>query len=503
MKFKQFDLFLITILIFLVNISTAQHRGDNLAFQGLYNNNDLGVKATAMGGAITASSGDIMALFGNPAGLIGIDKIQVSVAANYSNNNWRENQDYRPNRYFVTLPFYLEGLYVPDPAQNGMWDHERMWTENMHPDSSYYLAEPELGLDQFSEEAADWKRDADNFALNNIAVALPLNLGEHKIVLAAAYNRDLTIEDYDRNSTYLDPHIGFSGYNDIFKVDGIDTLAMNWSNFVRQRSGSVNCINAAVAYDLNKYFNVGVGYDFNWGSSDDYQSMDLIGAFDLMDENRFRFSYLDTFTEKTGTSDYTYNKFYLGTQLQFDNFAFGVKIDLPYTITREWDYTETYSDSVANRRSSLSGEDKIDIPALFEFGIKFSPVDNFSLSLDYSHQPFSESEVDLGSDDETYRNLPDRNIIKAGLEYKPVEFLSLLGGYRNIPSMFIPDGAAITESGPEADSYTFGFALDLLMGRVELAYEIRKLKYYDSYFSNANYVTETYSNLLFGYVFQF
>jgi hypothetical protein len=89
------------------------------------------------------------------------------------------------------------------------------------------------------------------------------------------------------------------------------------------------------------------------------------------------------------------------------------------------------------------------------------------------------------------------------LEFRATDYLSILGGYRDIPQTFIPDGAAFQDRGPTEESYTAGISLNLFLGRIDLAYEIRRLKYYDSYFSNTNYVYETYNNLLIGFTYSF
>jgi hypothetical protein len=80
----------------------------------------------------------------------------------------------------------------------------------------------------------------------------------------------------------------------------------------------------------------------------------------------------------------------------------------------------------------------------------------------------------------------------------PNDWLSLLGGYRNQSEIFVPDGAAVKDSGPNVVSYMFGISLKVLFARIDLAYEIRSMKYYDSYFSNTNYAMETLNNLYFG-----
>lgn len=184
--------FLIPLLL-VGSVLIAQHRGDNLSLQGLSSKNDVSVKASAMGGAYTAVTGDMASLFFNPAALVKLKQIQVSVSANYFSKQWRENQNYRPDRYFVTLPFYLEGLYVPDPANNGKWDYQ-LAQDTLY---NYNVKEPELGLDSYSEEAADWKKDKNDFGFNNITVALPFELAGQKFAAAVSFNRNNNFNDYE------------------------------------------------------------------------------------------------------------------------------------------------------------------------------------------------------------------------------------------------------------------------------------------------------------------
>ena len=74
---------------------------------------------------------------------------------------------------------------------------------------------------------------------------------------------------------------------------------------------------------------------------------------------------------------------------------------------------------------------------------------------------------------------------------------------QSIPQTFIPDGAAIKDKGPDANSYSVGASINLFFGRIDLAYQLKVLKYYDSYFSNTNYAFEKSSNILIGYTYIF
>ena len=227
------------------------------------------------------------------------------------------------------------------------------------------------------------------------------------------FSRKINIEDFDRNDTYLDPHPGFFEYGEIGKVNGVDTLVLNWSEYLRQRSGSVNNIAAAASYKLNEYINLGLGFNYQWGNSDDYQSLTRVGVFDLIRENRFRFSYVDAVTQQVGTSDFKWTDLYAGVQLNLDHFSLGVKVNLPYTITRDWQISTTSADSISSNTISTSGSDKLKIPAKYTFGAAFAPLDNFLISVDYEYQPLSDAEYELNVPDNTIRSMPDRKVIKA------------------------------------------------------------------------------------------
>ncbi len=480
--------------LFLALSALAQHRGDNLAFQGISFPNENGVKALAMGGAYASLTGDINSLFWNPAGLAEVDGVQMSVSANAYQKSWRENQVYRTNRYFLTLPFYLEKLYIPNPANNGKWDHEIFISER---DSSYLIRQPEMGKDVFSKEAAEWEKTADKFLLDFVAMAFRLKVRGKNLVLSAAFNRSNDVLDFDRNDTYLDPHIGYQEYGDVERVAG-DTLHMTWSQFERSRFGELYSITAGAAYDLSKNIKVGIGFAKTKGETTDRQILDRVGWFDLVNSNRFRFSYDTLKTEVKGTSKFDAMNFSTGAILAFDRFSVGAKIVVPSNLKRTWKYSSMQTGKV-NSAATVSGLDKMKIPATYTLGLSFKPVQSFLIAFDFESTAYRMAEFELAANDSTHRSWVDKNSIRLGIEYKPAGWLSLLAGYRNLPATFVPDGAAFRDRGPTAISYTGGISLRLGIGRIDLAYELRQLKYYDSYYSNTNYVFEEFTNLLVGY----
>ena len=106
----------------------------------------------------------------------------------------KEGPEYRPNRQFVNLAFYLDGLYTADPINNGRFDNEIFFDTTQN----YIVREPQLGLDPFSEEAADWQVESNGVVFNNIAGAYPFEISGQEFVISAAYATQNVILDYDK-----------------------------------------------------------------------------------------------------------------------------------------------------------------------------------------------------------------------------------------------------------------------------------------------------------------
>ena len=495
-KFYQTAFLLTIVLLFSLPAKFyAQHRGDNLSFQGLYSPVDIGGKALAMGGAYTSMSGDVNSLFWNPAGLYGVNHFQITASANYNSNLWRESQQYRPDRMFVTLPFYLEGLYVPDPKNNGQWDYY------LADSTQYNVSLPVMGKDPYSKDAANWQRTENNFKLNNFALAAPLKLFKQDLVVSLGYNVQYNIQDYDRNNSYLSPTLGDYLYGEATPVNGVDTLVVKWYNYERQRTGNIYNGSGAIAYQLTDYLNVGIKAKVIWGQTDDQLSLNRVGEFHLITQNKFKFWYVLDNNLTTGTSKYSGVNYTLGAILNLNRFSFGVNIDLPYTLERKWDYTTTHTDTTGISSLHTSGTDKFKYPAIFTFGLHFMPSDQFLFSIDYQTAPFSKATFELASNDTTFRQWVNQNSLRFGVEFKASKLISLLAGYRSISVPFVPDGAALADRGPSSDSYTAGVSLNVFGGRVDVAYEIRILKYYDQYLSNTNYKYQSLNNLVLGYTY--
>ncbi|UCD38705.1 MAG: hypothetical protein JSW54_04290 [Fidelibacterota bacterium] len=476
----------------------AQHRGDNLAFQGLSHLSVGGAKAYAMGGAFTSISGDLNGVFWNPAGLAAVEGFQLAVSARSLSGLWRENQIYRPNRLFVTLPFYLEGFYTPDPANNGRLDHE------LAQDTNYVVEHPELGLEPFSEAAADWQKEIDDFGISSMTAVVPLKFFGSPMVMALSYHKQSGLLDYDRNDTYLNPHLGSLEYEVLPRIDGNDTVAVDWYRFSRQRSGDIQTIRGALAIGLSDRVEVGMRLGLLSGRTDDMQALNQVGYFNLYEENEFSFSYDTLDTEVSGTSTFSAIELSAGAIIRLTNFNLGFRFTLPQILSRDWDYETVISDPDQTNTTTGSGADKLKLPAAYSLGLSFVPAEAFTIAIDFEKLPYSQAIFELANEDTTHKPWVDSSVLRFGVEFKAAAFLSLLGGYQYRTQEFVPDGAAFKAQGPAASRYTMGASIRLgRLGRIDVAYDLQQLKYYDSYYSNTNYALELRNRLTVEYVIGF
>jgi len=260
----------------------------------------------------------------------------------------------------------------------------------------------------------------------------------------------------------------------------------------------------ALALDLTEIVKIGFSVNYFTGETEDGQILDRIGWFHLYDENRFAFSYDTSTVSTSGTSNFSGLKTELGVQLVYDAFSIGLNLKLPYTVTRQSDYTLSTIDTASVNTESLKSTEKFKVPFAYTIGVNFRPTEKIMFSMDYNLNMYSNAEWEIANGDTTHRDWVDQKILKFGLQYTPVEFLTLRAGYRSIPQVFVPDGATFRDRGPEARAWTLGAGLNFgQYGALNVAWEYRLLKYYDQYFSNTNYCKEITQNILIAYQYNF
>ena len=281
-------------------------------------------------------------------------------------------------------------------------------------------------------------------------------------------------------------------------------MRIYWSDFERMRDGKVQSINFALSYQLNPTIMFGAGLNILNSETDDSQRLSRIGFFDLLDgPNSFRFSYdtLNVFT--TGISEFSGTSINLGAIFEFEHISLGVNLTSPYTITRKWNYQTTTGNATSAEQVTTTGEDKMKVPLSYAFGLSIMPVESFRLAVDIKQKNYGDAEFVLSQPDSNQRSFINQTVLSFGFEYSAFDFLAILGGYRHQTELFVPDGGATKDEGPDINAWSIGLSFRTDFGIFDLAYVISNMKYYDSYFSNTNYVKESLDRMLLAYTYAF
>jgi hypothetical protein len=494
-------LFTIGLLVFIISgLGFAQHRGDQFFFQGLDFPNSEGTRSLAMGGAFSAQTGDLNTIFYNPAGLADINKITLSYYGDRNFKLWREYQAYRPTPYFGSLSLFLEGLIRIGSYNDGEWDYVA------YRDSSYIIQNPKMGVDPYSKDAADWQHSQVATKPINLALAIPLHDFIKGLVFAASYNQNKVL-DYDKNATYLAPNPGYTFYGGLPLANGFGVQNVEWYRFSRQREGDLQTVRFALSYNVNEMLQVGAGLKYQWGQTDDYLGLNHYATISLVNQNQFLISLQKGLDTTYGTSKFKALTASLGAIVTYSKFNLGITLNLPYTMTRDWNYTRNNAFQ-KNGKDTVSltapkGQDKLKMPVGFTVGLNYAATKKLTLACDVEYIPYASADFQLAQPDTFFQGWVSQTILRFGLEYRVSKLLSLAAGYRVIPTSYVPDGAAIHDKGSVATSYTFGAGLNFFFGRFDLVYEFYNLKYYDSYYSNTNYNTELSNRMTIGYTYSF
>jgi hypothetical protein len=513
--FRTAALPLVVLLLFVCcRNAAAQHNGDPLLYQGLTQPNTADVNGAALGNASVSRSNDINSLFHNAAGLANIKSIQISVSPQYRTTLVRDNEQFYPGSGYVGTNLYLEHLLIPDPAWNNVWDDvlkSIVYDSLGNPIGKNWwnadkISHPVQGVDEYSEETADHQQKQNSgISLGHIAIAVPFQLFGKNIVAAASYNRQYDVYNYDWNGAYLDPHWGSS---DLIKDTIGATVRSNWSVFTRERIGGLYAATGAIALQWNDNFQFGAKLNILSGTTTDKLTLDRIGYFRFIHGGtRWSFSYDTNNLLMNGSSDFSSVNLSLGALLVSKNFCVGLNVQLPYTVQRTWAYTTQVTDTSGIHSSSVSGVDKVAMPAVYTMGLTIMPAEGLSVSFDYEAAPYGNARYSLAPnnpDPQTiYTKWVDQVSLRFGVEYAITDDIAVRGGYQSQGASFIGNGVAVRDEGAPIESFSGGASVKFLHGRFDGAYTFSQLKYYDVYMTNRNYTLVQTQTLAVGYTYIF
>ncbi len=300
------------------------------------------------------------------------------------------------------------------------------------------LERPEASVvTRFKGESADFTNSVDpslnakesqsNFTLNFGSVAFPVLKGEMKIVVAAAYQRQLDFYE----SRQRQKMVRGTG---IFSPNYIETERSD----IR---GGVNTITPAIGIRINPMISFGVSTNIWLGSLNSTQQLHD-SRVNVQDEDKY-------------TLDYSGLNFVFGGLLDFEGVQKGIPLKVgltfrtPFTLKATGNYTmDRKIASTGNAQFDI--EQKIEMPFMFGMGTSYRIGENLTVAMDYEIRNYGNKSIistatiqTLGlsgtSTDDISESKENLNEFRVGAEYLIVTdnfVIPVRGGFKTVPSVF-------------------------------------------------------------------
>ncbi len=300
------------------------------------------------------------------------------------------------------------------------------------------LERPEVSVvTRFKGEKADFTNTIEpslnasesqgNFTLNFGSLAIPLASGETKIVIAAAYQRQIDFYESQKRQQ---------------EVPGTGIFNPNY--VVSERSetrGGVNTLTPAIGVRLNPMISVGLSTNIWLGT---------LNSTIQLDDSRFIVRDEDTYK-----LDYSGLNFVFGGMVDVEGMKNGFPLKLGVTVRTPFKLKATGQYSFDRRiggilNGQLDLEQEIEMPFMFGLGTSYRIGENLTVAMDYEMRKFGAKSIvstaTNSANGNTATNVDgisesrqDLNEFRIGAEYLVVTdnfVIPIRAGFKTVPSVF-------------------------------------------------------------------
>lgn len=441
----------------------AQGYGGALTFQGLDRYTLHSASGRAMGGVTIRLKQDIGLMFQNPAALQSIRGLQVSLGGLQLSKDLKQEQNYAPVRYYPNLSLLLEGLTAQIP----------------NPDTTLvgFTAQDTVQR-PFDDIGPNWSRSKNRSTPLQALLAVPVSLGNVKIVAGIGAVEYADLNHYYQNNNVLSPAILAQRPLPTFRPTDDNPINVDWSQTIRFREGSMQGYGIALAGSVEKY-NLSVGFSGMVldGSSDDFEQEIARGRLTFY-SNAFRADSVYGKITKTGTSDFSGREFTLSSILSGRYVSVGFSVKPPATITRTYTMQVATNTTGTPSLSTIQGEDELKLPWRGTIGLSLAPKMNLTVGLEYELRPYESVRYVDFAGMETSPWL-SASLFRVGAEYMIAPWLALRGGMRGEAEVFEPEGNYIGGEPVTYTIYSAGFGVFYSGLHLNVTYEYSSMKYQD------------------------
>jgi len=442
----------------------AQGYGGPLTIQGLDRTTLHSASSRARGGTTIGAQGDAGMMFQNPASLVTLKGIQISLSGLQQYVKTEQTQHFAPLKYYSNFSLLMEGLTgrIPNP-----------WAELGGSNAGDTVQRP------FDAIGPNWSRSADKAIPLQAHLAVPFAVGDFRMVAGIGFVEHANLDHFYQHNNVLSPSILSQRPAPTPRPpNDLNPTIVQWSQQIRSRKGSIQGYGIALSGALpGSNISFGVSGMLLKGNTDDFERYVGRGRLTFY-TNYFRLDSVYKRVTRTGTSEYsgrelTFSALYAGRYVNV-----GLNVRPPTTMKRSFS-TSIESDTTGiPARRAVKGEDELQYPWRGTVGISLLPTENFRLGLEYDIRPFSDLIYKSTAGTETNPWLSS-SILRVGAQYAISSWLVLMAGLRGGAEIFEAEGNPIVGEPVTHRIYTGGFGISYGGARMNVAYEYSLAKYED------------------------
>ena len=473
-KTLYLSLVLCLTFLFVANRCLAQGYDDPLTIQGIDHTVLQSAASRAAGGTTIGLQNDIGLMFANPAAMLSLKNLQVSIGGLAQHTNANQAQQYSPLKYYSNFSLLMEGLTSQIPNVTDSIANANAGDTVQRP---------------FDNIAPDWSHVHSRSLPVQAMLGIPFSLGGVKLVAGIGAVEYADLNHYYVNNNVLSPSIGNERPIPVSLPASDSTpFETQWSAFERMRSGAIQGYGAAISGELTERLALGVSAMILSGSSDDYEQRIGRGRLTFY-RQYFRVDSVYNNITRTGTSDYSGQEFTLSGIYRGKYVSLGISVKPPTTITRKFNTTVRQDTSGTSVTSVVSGQDKVELPWRGTAGISIVLRKNVTLALEYEIRSYASAVYTDASANESNPWLSS-SLFHVGAEYTPLPWLALRGGVRQQAEVFQEAGNPLVGDPVSYSTYSLGFGVLFEGIHLNVTYEYSRMKYDDLWQTNVNLNSE-------------
>jgi hypothetical protein len=498
-KIKKHSIIAIVLNAMLVCGLFAQEYNTPLTMEGLNHTTNASVFSKAMGGVVIPLQKDVSLMFANPASLSTLDALTVSVGASRIETSANQTQTWLPNTYWGNFSILMDGSARNISPSDSSW-------HKSHPASPTPTFAGDTLWKPYDNLGPNWNRNRNvGPSIPDIFVGLPVTIGTMKATVGLGMAEYANLDYYYQNNNVITPEYDLLQVGEGL-VKGDSAKSLNWSQSLHTRNGQVYGYGGAFSLDISDNFSAGLSARYISGSTDDYDinvGRGVIWAFSSGYVTKYwgvaggygaiRLDSVDYMRDVLGTSDFTGYDAAFSTTYRSKNVTLGLVITLPSVIERKFNgqmisYTGKTKDYAASpyQVKDTSFIQKMSLPGKVKIGLGMQVRSNVLLAAEYEYAPNSLGEFERPGF-KTTRPWLDASSFNFGVDWKPIDLLSLRFGYRRQSENFKPQFAAFDNDPVSYNAYSAGFGVELMPGlNLNAAYEFYECKYEDTWVDNSN-----------------